>query len=56
MILAIFSDRGYHIVIDVRRYEVPDRIDRETFEIVTRPKTVYRFILTFPGSEIRRGH
>ena len=55
MIIDIFSDRGYHIVIDIRRYDVPMRINRETFEIETREKTVWRFILTFQGSEIRRG-
>ena len=56
MIIDIFSDRGYHIVIDIRRYEIPTRMDKETFEIHTRTKTVWRFILTFQGSEIRRGH
>lgn len=55
MIIDIFSDRGYHIVIDIRRYDVPKRINPETWEIETREKTVWRFILTFPGSEIRRG-
>ncbi|MCB1066134.1 MAG: nucleoside monophosphate kinase [Verrucomicrobiae bacterium] len=55
MIIDIFSDRGYHIVIDIRRYDVPMRVNRETFEIETREKTVWRFILTFKGSEIRRG-
>lgn len=55
MIIDIFSDRGYHIVIDIRRYDVPKRVNPETWEIETREKTVWRFILTFPGSEIRRG-
>ncbi|MCB1232227.1 MAG: nucleoside monophosphate kinase [Verrucomicrobiae bacterium] len=55
MIIDIFSDRGYHIVIDIRRYDVPQRVNRETFEIEGREKTVWRFILSFPGSEIRRG-
>ena len=26
-----------------------------TFEIETRPKKFWRFIISFPGSEIRRG-
>ncbi len=56
MIIDIFSDRGYHIVIDVRRYDVPNSVNRETFEIETQTKTVWRFIITFPGSEIRRGN
>ena len=56
MIIDIFSDRGYHIVIDIRRYDVPTKINQETFAVETRQKTVWRFILTFQGSEIRRGH
>jgi len=56
MIVDVFSERGFHAVVDVRRYDVPVRVDRETFEIETREKKVWRFILTFPGSEIRRGH
>lgn len=56
MIIDIFSDRGYHIVIDIRRYDVPAKMNPDTYEIETREKTVWRFILTFPGSEIRRGH
>jgi adenylate kinase len=55
MIIDIFADRGYDTVIDVRRYEIPARINRETWEIETREKVVWRFIVNFPGSRIRRG-
>ncbi|MBL9151720.1 MAG: nucleoside monophosphate kinase [Verrucomicrobiales bacterium] len=55
MIIDIFADRGYDTVIDIRRYDVPSRFDLETGEITTREKTVWRFIVTFPGSRIRRG-
>ncbi len=55
MIIDIFSERGFHTVVDVRKYAEPFRINRETFEIETRPKKVWRFIISFPGSEIRRG-
>ena len=55
MIIDIFSERGYHTVVDVRKYTEPARIDRETFEIELRAKKVWRFIISFPGSEIRRG-
>ena len=54
MILDIFSERGYHISIDVRRYDIPCRLNPETNVIETREKTVWRFILTFPRSVIRR--
>ncbi len=55
MLIDIFSERGYHAVVDIRRYEIPDKIDRETFQIQTRTKQCYRFRISFPGSEIRRG-
>jgi adenylate kinase len=55
MIIDVFADRGYDTVIDVRRYEVPARINRETWEIETREKIVWRFTINFPGSRIRRG-
>ena len=35
--------------------EVPERVDRETFEIVTKRKNVYRVRINFTGSKIRRG-
>jgi adenylate kinase len=55
MIIDIFSERGYHTVVDVRKYREPARVNPQTFEIETRPKKVWRFIISFPGSEIRRG-
>ena len=56
MIVDVFSERGYHAVVDIRYYDVPVKVDPETHEIVIREKKLWRFILTFPGSEIRRGH
>lgn len=55
MIIDIFSERGFHTVVDVRKYAEPARINRETFEIECRTKKVWRFVISFPGSEIRRG-
>jgi adenylate kinase len=55
MIIDIFSERGFHTVVDVRKYAEPVRVNRETFEIETRTKKVWRFLISFPGSEIRRG-
>jgi adenylate kinase len=55
MIIDIFADRGYDTVIDIRRYEVPGKINPETWEIENREKIVWRFIVNFPGSRIRRG-
>jgi adenylate kinase len=55
MIIDIFADRGYDTVIDIRRYDVPCRVNPETWEIESREKIVWRFIVNFPGSRIRRG-
>jgi adenylate kinase len=55
MLIDIFSERGYHAIIDIHREEVPDSIDPKTFKIKTRIKPVYRVRVQFKGSEIRRG-
>jgi len=55
MLIDIFSERGYHAIIDIHRDEVPDAIDPKTFKIKTRIKLVYRVRVQFKGSEIRRG-
>jgi adenylate kinase len=55
MFIDIFSERGYHAVVDVHRIEVPDRFDVGTGQITCRTKKVYRIQVRFAGSEIRRG-
>ena len=55
MMIDVFSERGYHTVVDLRRYAAPHRVDPETFKIHTIEKRVYRFRISFHGSEIRRG-
>lgn len=55
MLLDIFSERGYHAVVDLRREEIPESIDPKTFKITCRVKKVYRVTVSFQGSEIRRG-
>jgi adenylate kinase len=55
MVIDIFSERGYHVTVDIRREEVPDSIDPKTFKIKTRVKRVYRVRVYFKGSDIRRG-
>ena len=56
MIVDIFSERGYHAVVDIRYYDVPVKVDPETYELIIREKKLWRIILTYPRSEIRRGH
>ncbi len=55
MLIDIFSERGYHAVIDVIRIDIPDTIDLKTGKINCRQKKVYRIIIRFRGSELRRG-
>lgn len=55
MLIDIFSERGFHAVVDVRRIEVPDRVDLATGAITCRQKKVYRIRVRFSRSEIRRG-
>ena len=55
ILIDIFSERGYHAVVDKTISEIPDRIDLQTGEIHTRKKKVYRIQINFEGSEIRRG-
>ncbi|MEN8661703.1 MAG: nucleoside monophosphate kinase [Lentimonas sp.] len=55
MLIDIFSERGYHAIIDISREEIPDLIDPKTFKIKTRIKRIHRVRVQFKGSEIRRG-
>jgi len=55
MLIDVFSERGYHAVLDIHRIEVPDHVDLRTGEIRCRIKRVYRIQIRFQGSEIRRG-
>ncbi|WP_233148207.1 adenylate kinase family protein [Rhodopirellula sp. MGV] len=55
MLIDIFSERGYHAVIDIRRRTIPQRFDLETGQIHCEQIKVYRIAVFFKGSEIRRG-
>ena len=55
MLIDIFSERGFHAVVDVHRIEIPERVDLTTGEIQCRVKKVFRIQIRFQGSEIRRG-
>ncbi len=55
MLIDIFSERGYHAVVDLHRIEVPERFDVTTGAIKCRVKKVFRIQIRFQGSEIRRG-
>ena len=55
MLIDIFSERGFHAVVDKQRSEQPVKVDLETGYIEYVTKTVYRTRIYFEGSEIRRG-
>jgi adenylate kinase len=55
MLIDVFSERGFHAVVDIHRIEVPEKFDLETGAITCRVKKVYRIQIRFQGSEIRRG-
>ena len=55
MLIDVFSERGYHAVVDIHKIEIPEKIDLQTGEIKCRLKKVFRVQIRFQGSEIRRG-
>lgn len=55
MLIDVFSERGYHAVVDIHRIEVPEKFDLKTGLITCRFKKVFRIQIRFQGSEIRRG-
>ncbi len=55
MLIDVFSERGFHAVVDLHRIEVPEKFDVATGAITCRVKKVFRIQIRFPGSEIRRG-
>jgi adenylate kinase len=55
MLIDVFSERGYHAVVDIHRIDVPERFDLTTGAIECTVKKVYRIQIRFQGSEIRRG-
>jgi adenylate kinase len=55
MLIDVFSERGYHAVVDLHRIEVPEKFDLATGLIKCRVKKVFRLQIRFQGSEIRRG-
>jgi adenylate kinase len=55
MLIDIFSERGFHAVVDLHKIEIPEKFDVATGQITCRVKRVYRIQIRFQGSEIRRG-
>jgi adenylate kinase len=55
MLIDIFSERGFHAVVDKHLREIPYQLDLTTGRIELREKAVYRVLINFKGSQIRRG-
>jgi adenylate kinase len=55
MLIDLFSERGYHAVVDKHIQDVPERIDLATGAITCRAKTIFRIQVHFEASKIRRG-
>jgi len=55
MFVDVFSERGYHAVVDLHHQEIPESVDLQTGAIKCRVKKVFRFQIHFRGSDIRQG-
>lgn len=55
ILIDIFSERGFRASVDIHLHDIPDRFDLQTGKIETRAKRVYRILVLFAGSRIRRG-
>src|ERR1700731_176417 len=53
MLIDVFSERGFHVTVDVTRVCVPVRIDLQSGKIFSEEKKVFRFSVRFRSAEIR---
>jgi adenylate kinase len=55
MLIDVFSERGFHAVVDKQIHHVAEKVCPETGQIQKREKALYRIDIKFKGSSIRRG-
>ncbi|MBC8125701.1 MAG: nucleoside monophosphate kinase [Gloeobacteraceae cyanobacterium ES-bin-144] len=55
ILIDVFSERGFRASVDIHHQDVPVRFDLSTGYIETHVKRVYRIMILFSGSTIRRG-
>lgn len=55
MLIDVFSERGYHAIVDVHHDLIPDRVDLQSGQIKMKERRIYRVRINFGGAEIRRG-
>ncbi len=53
MLIDIFSERGFHAVVDKHHQQIPESVDLSTGEIKSKSGSVYRIQIRFKGSDIR---
>jgi adenylate kinase len=53
MLIDVFSERGFHVTVDVTRVCLPVRIDLETGKIFSEEKRVFRFSVRFRSAQVR---
>jgi len=53
MLIDVFSERGFHVTVDLTRVGVPLRVNLQTGEIQSEEKKVFRFSVRFRKPEIR---
>jgi adenylate kinase len=55
MLIDIYSERGFHAVVDIHRQPIPAHFDLQTGKITCTEKRIVRIQVRFKGSDIRRG-
>ncbi len=55
ILIDVYSERGYHVTINVRRKRIPEKVNLQTGEITNAIKRIFSFQIRYLGSEIRRG-
>ena len=53
MLIDVFSERGFHAMVDVTRVCVPKRVDLQSGNIFSEEKKVFRFSVRFRGAQVR---
>jgi hypothetical protein len=53
MAMDVLSERGYQVILDIERKQIPCRVNKETFEIETRERKTFHFTIQFERPKIR---
>ena len=47
ILIDVFSERGYHAIVDVQKEEIPHKFNPKTYIIETRIKKIFRIRINF---------